>query len=468
MEHTLMGNNDTVEPIVNRRDFMKGGFAGAAALSLGSLASSKAFAFTNDYGPLMPVADETTGLELLELPEGFTYKTFGWTGSRMSDGTVTPGAHDGMAVVAAKGNQIVLVRNHELRGRGVAVPSPAIYDPAAPGGCSNLLFDAFSGKWLASYMSISGTSTNCAGGLTPWGTWLTCEETLDEYNGVTHGWIFEVPGYGAANPVPLKDMGRFVHEAVAVDPVTGIVYETEDSGASGFYRFIPNEYGNLPKGGRLEMLKVKGEHQFNFGGKSGAVPRHPGFMQGSQWEVEWVPVENPHEVGCYGRGLALGGATFSRGEGCWYDSGRVYFVSTDGGTARKGQVFMYDPRRETLVLVQESDGTMNDAVNPDNLAVSPRGGIILCEDGSNAQQRLMGINTAGESFEFARNVISLSAGDIAHIDSLFPGVARAIGPRNYAGSEWCGATFYDRWLFVNIQTPGITFAITGPWNQGIL
>src|SRR5690606_41778989 len=84
-----------------------------------------------------------------------------------------------------------------------------------------------------------------------------------------------------------------------------------------------------------------GGHQFNVGGKSGAVPRHPGFMQGSQWEVEWVPVENPHEVGCYGRGLALGGATFSRGEGCWYDSGRVYFVSTDGGTARKGQVFMY-------------------------------------------------------------------------------------------------------------------------------
>src|SRR5690554_6968183 len=128
----------------------------------------------------MPVADETTGLELLELPEGFTYKSFGWTGSRMTDGTATPGAHDGMAVVAAKGNQIVLVRNHERRGQGVAVPSPAVYDPAALGGCSNLLFDAFSGKWLASYMSISGTSTNCAGGLNPWGTWLTCEETLDE------------------------------------------------------------------------------------------------------------------------------------------------------------------------------------------------------------------------------------------------------------------------------------------------
>ena len=449
-----------VEPIVNRRDFIKGGAAGAAAISFAAMATS-ANAFDNDYGLIAPVADEVTGLPLLQLPEGFTYWSYGWTGMTMKDGTPTPGAHDGMGVVAAQGNTIALVRNHEIRGAGTAVKSPAVYDPAAGGGCSNLLFDTFSGRWLASYMSISGTSTNCAGGITPWGTWLTCEETTDTYNGVTHGWILEVPGFGLARPEPIKAMGRRAHEATATDPVTGYVYMTEDAGSSsGFYRYRPDVYGNLLAGGVLEMLKVKDIHQADL---------RASYPDATNWDVEWVTVDLPESINPrnYIQGYNKGAARFARLEGAWYDTGLVYFTSTSGGAISGGQVFSYDPRREKLTLIFESRNNTSHPVMPDNMTVSPRGGILLCEDRGGIS-RLMGLNQVGDVFEFGRNNMQLSDVDAAVIHSKFPGTEGRIRAGNYIGSETCGACFHDRWLFVNIQNPGVTFAITGPWNEGIL
>lgn len=452
---------------LRRRELLRNSLFGAAGLALGGLATRSALAaslpYSPDYGPLRLARDETTGLNLLALPEGFRYKSFGWTGDIMSDGAPTPGSHDGMAVAGVKGNVVTMIRNHE---RGVGKPFSSIaYDPNLGGGTTNLTFDTYRGEWGQSYASLSGTAVNCAGGPTPWGSWLTCEENTDGPEtlapGVpvppgakTHGWIFEVPAFGRATAQPLTDMGRFKHEAVAVDPTTGICYQTEDQGASGFYRFIPNEYGKLQNGGKLQMLAVAGAPNTNLS---------TGYPNDTVWSVTWVDIDNPHQAhepgttngkGVYAQGWARGGARLTRGEGCWYDSGFIYFVSTSGGTAGQGQIFEYDPRSEKLRLVFESPNA-NVLNAPDNIAVSPRGGIILCEDGSRPKQLLHGLTRDGQIFPFAENNIVLN-GERNGITG------------NFANREWAGANFYNQWLFVNIQTPGITFAITGPWDNGSL
>ena len=159
-----------------------------------------------------------------------------------------------------------------------------------------------------------------------------------------------------------------------------------------------------------------------------------------------------------GVGAAVqGAARIVRGEGCWFGNGLVYFISTSGGAASEGQVFALDPVAQTLTCVFASPGP--DVLdNPDNIAVSPRGGIILCEDGDNPVQSLHGLTPNGEIFRFAENHVVL-AGERNNLVGSF------------SDSEWAGATFEPKngnWLFVNIQSPGITFAITGPWQAGAL
>jgi secreted PhoX family phosphatase len=441
-------------------------FFGQSALILGGLAvaggtlptlAGPASAWQEEpgYGPLRPVRDRNTGLPLLLLPDGFSYESFGWTGDRMADGTPTPPAHDGMAVVEAGHSQLVLVRNHEVRGRtSPFAHNPRItYDLAAGGGTTNLTFSLKEGRWGQAWPSLLGTSTNCAGGATYAKSWLTCEETLDEYD-KTHGWVFEVPAQTTARAVPLKAMGRFVHEAVAVDRQSGIVYETEDRGTSGLYRFIPLDRNRLDRGGYLQMLKVATLDRADL---------RRGIGVGSVFPVEWVDIADPQRahspgtndtLGVFMQGLVQGGAIFSRLEGIWYNRAnqRVYFLSTSGGDAGEGQVWEYDPRDEELRLFFEStDEEVLD--NPDNIGISADGRIVLCEDGDRSGQRLLGLGQDGHVFPIAQNAIVL-AGEKNGLTG------------DFRGFEWAGATWSPdgRWLFANIQTPGVTFAITGPWR----
>ena len=168
-----------------RREFLSetftsiSGFGVASALS--ALGGRLNFGDKISTGiKLVPTKDETTGIKLLHLPEGFRYVTHGWTGDPMSDGFATPPFHDGMGVVSEKNGIATLIRNHEVSKDGKAWPikNGEPFDPRAMGGCTSLSFDTINGKWLESRVVISGTSRNCAGGVTPWGTWLTAEETV--------------------------------------------------------------------------------------------------------------------------------------------------------------------------------------------------------------------------------------------------------------------------------------------------
>jgi uncharacterized protein len=424
-----------------RRTFLKGSaaLAGATAVTgfetlgrapfLGAAPSPDA-----GYGPLFPARDHTTGQELIALPRGFEYLTFGRTGEVMDDGIATPGAHDGMAAFR-DGDLVRLVRNHE-NGAGPAFASGMTYDAGARGGTTTLVFDPGAGALVGSHASLAGTIRNCAGGPTPWGSWLSCEETTDVVGTTRHGYVFEVPADGTSTGEPLIGLGRYSHEAAAVDPATGYVYLTEDATPSGLYRFVPTTPGDLAAGGQLQMLAI-GDAPVQTYSHTG--PRDYG-------EVSWVDIDvvdpAPGTPGTVMEGIAKGGASFERGEGIWYGNSRLYFISTSGGPSR-GQVFELDPATDRLRLIFHSP-SLDVLDSPDNVCVSPRGGLVLCEDGSD-QEYLHGLTPDGSIFRFAENLLN--------------------------GSEWAGATFEPKnagWLFVSLQSPGITFAITGPWRNGPL
>ncbi|WP_175410288.1 alkaline phosphatase PhoX [Streptomyces sp. TRM64462] len=436
-------------------------FAGSAAASDAS-ASASASGHTGHagYGPLVPDPDG-----LLDLPRGFRYRVLSREGEplRSGEGPV-PARPDGMAALAGWHGRVHLVRNHENKPTttpGVPAVAGLTYDPAARGGCTALTLDARNDV-LDERVALAGTAVNCSGGPTPWNSWLTCEESEARAGegGYTkdHGFVFEVD---PARPhrtgaVPLTAMGRFQHEAVAVDPRTGAVYETEDAFDRPFglfYRFLPNRplggTGSLAAGGTLQAMRVPDVPDLS-------AVQEPGLcFEG----VEWVPVPDSQARRTPIRLQDFGprGVTHAQKlEGCYWGGRSVYFVSSfaraaEGSAAdHYGQVWRYEPHRGRLTLVivfGPSTDVQLPGESPDNICLAPGGGLMVCEDGGGAQH-VYGLTRRGEVYAMARNAQNTGT------------------PGDPEWGEFAGVTFSPdgRTMYVNCYAPGTTFAVTGPWR----
>jgi secreted PhoX family phosphatase len=486
---------------VDRRSVLKGA---AAAVAGGALVGGPFAGFISGpalaghghggtgFRELRALPDERDGAVRLWLPEGFRYRSFHDTEDPvvLDDGTVLPGRHDGMAAFRGRRGSIVLVRNHEVNGPGTAFGDPAkAYDPAARGGTTTIEVTR-TGQVLSARTSLNGTQMNCSGGPMPWGSWMTCEETVNgpdvgpDFTGASnvtltkpHGFVFEVPADGESDRVPITRAGRFAHESVAFDPHDGILYLTEDNFGfpSGFYRYIPKHNpmraGRMDNRGRLQMLAVKGRPNLDL---AAAQPA------GASYRVTWVDIDDPAPSFPYVPGqtapttndLALnyvgnqgreqGAAYFSRLEGCVFDDGVVYFTATQGGGPAEtslgpiadgygngtGQIWAYHTRSKTLRLLYESPGA--DTLDfPDNVTTSPRGTLVVCEDNVN-DNYVRGLTARGKLFDIALNRLVGKAGN------------------DRSNDEFAGTTFSPdgHTLFVNIQaSAGMTFAIWGPWRR---
>ena len=476
-----------------RRRFLHGALAAAGSVAalpalqglnlLGVHGRVSAAPGKGGYGPLVPTPDLRDGAVRVALPEGFQYRSFSPAGATMSDGHPVPLAHDGMGVFNMPDGTFRLVRNHEDRNSpndgSTAREAGTSYDMRGGGGTTTLVVNPFTRELERDFISVSGTIVNCAGGVTPWHSWVTCEETnAGTPSGwlMQHGYCFDVPAAadGQVPAVPIPAMGRFAHEALAIDPATGIVYETEDNGSnSGFYRFVPDTPGVLVNGGRLQMLAVLGVSQYD---------TRTAQAVGASLPVTWVDIDDPNPAGTsstavFTQGLNGGGARFARLEGCWYGNGAIYFNSTSGGNAGVGQVWQFRPDGDTgtLTLIFESPGA---AVlqSPDNLTVSPQNALLLCEDGG-GDQYLRAVTLDGGIFDFALNLMNGSewaGAAFAEADPAWNDV-RIRGRHRPLGGRWDRIT-----LFVNLfgvsrgPTPpsagneGLTLAIWGPWQEGAL
>ena len=414
---------------------------------------------------------------LLDLPSGFSCRVLSITGQRMDDGALTPALPDGMACFGAADGGHVLVRNHELQEGDRAFGNAAgcrpadgrVYDPfrlpigMGGGGTSTLRLDAH-GRLLGQHVSLGGTLRNCAGGATTWGSWLSCEESVETPAGnprVTrrHGYLFEVPArFGAtAAPVPIIAAGRFNREAVALDPATGRLFQTEDRPDSCVYRYTPTNrpgrVGDLHRGGALHALAVDlddtpagcDDRLLPMNADGGADTRMgvTGLV-GRPLRLRWLPLHDidPGADTLREEARTAGAALFARGEGAWFGNGLVYFVCTSGGDAGAGQVWAIDPARDTLTLLLESPGRgLLD--HPDNITVGPDGSLYLMEDGY-GEQFVMGVDRAGGVFPLARNALRR------------PDRGGAPDTAEFAGGCFSAD---GRLFFVNSQGIGITYAV---------
>lgn len=456
---------------VHRRAFLQRAAAAPFAFAgLAAFIQRAGAAPSIGYGPLV-----TDPKGILSLPSGFSYRVIARRGHEMSDGLLVPGQPDCMGAFPGRDGTTILICNHENHidpakigpfgekyERLDRVDRAKMYDAGQLkkpllGGTTTLVVDTKSLTVKKHFLSLAGTSRNCAGGVTPWGSWLTCEEDVTLAGGTfeqSHGYVFEVPAdadSGLVQAQPIRAMGRFNHEACAIDPATNVVYLTEDCSDSLLYRLIPNKTGRVGAlaegGGRLQALAVLDRPSLDTRNwKERAV------RVGESLRVRWLDLDDiePAKDDLRTRGFADGAARFARGEGATFGGGALFFTCTSGGKSKRGQIWKYVPSSDegrpdeskhpgTLSLFIEPDDAA--AMNMcDNVCVTPSGDLVLCEDGD-GRNRVLGVTPAGELYLIAENILS--------------------------NSELAGATFSPdgSTLFVNIQNDGLTLAIQGPWRR---
>lgn len=408
---------------MQRRSFL----TGASALALGSAALLGACRRPRTIpSDLVP---DPHGI--FDLPPGFSYRILERSGDRMSDGHLVGERPDGMACFAGPQGTLILMRNHEV-DVGSAPEAEVAYDVERRGGVTRLVLDQATLERKSSNWVLTGTSRNCAGGPSSWG-WLSCEETTE----ARHGYVFlcRPQAERAEKPRRLPSLGRFRHEAAAVDPATHIIYMTEDEHDGCLYRHVP-KHAHDPFSGRLFALAIAGHR-----GKR----LTEGVSLGQRFQTTWVPIADPEGRRRATREQAAqqGAAIIKRGEGVWFGRGSLFFVSTEGGPREAGQVFRLDPTPSggtlTLVAQAEDDSSFE---RPDNITVSPGGEVFVVENGS-APNHLHLLEDDGRVVPIGRNRL------------------------NGGKSELCGVCFSPdgQVMFVNIQDDGVTLAITGPFRR---
>lgn len=396
-----------------RRAFIQTGLATAGTLALGSGFWREALAAParpgpGPYGP--PVgAPNALGLTL---PEGFSSRLIARGGQPVL-GTAYDWHifSDGAATFPLEDGGWILVSNSETPIPAGDLPVPSIGGgPQNGGGASSIRFNA-DGSIADAYRILSNTNTNCAGGKTPWGTWMSCEE-------IAFGAVWECDPTGAKPAVRHPAMGLFEHEALAVDPVGKRLYLTEDAGDSGFYRFTPDDYPDC-SAGLLEIARVDG---------AGVV--------------RWNRVPDPSGASDETR-KQVPRTEFKRGEGAWYDSGIVYVATTSDN-----KIHAYDPLTETIEVVYDQrvgDGPLNGV---DNVTAAPSGDIYVCEDNGTNQIDMGIVTPEGEVARF------LTASGSQHEMSELAGVCfDPSGKRMYFASQR------------SFGGPGALFEVTGPFRE---
>lgn len=325
---------------MERRNLLRAAVVGGASLALGFTMSKAAMAGPAQTGPSPYGPLQSPDANGIRLPSGFTSRVVARSGQTVAGtGYRWHGAPDGGACFG-NGSGWIYVSNAELS--------------SGSGGASAIRFSS-SGSITSAYQILAGTSRNCAGGATPWNTWLSCEE-------VGYGYVYETDPWGADPAVRRDAMGRFNHEAAACDPVRRVIYLTEDESNGCFYRFRPNVWGNLGAGGTLEVL-VAGS----------------GTAGSATWAV--VPNPTPGPGSTPTRNQVSGAKRFNGGEGCYYANGVCYFT-----TKGDNRVWVFNATNNTYGLAYDDNLTPNPPLTGvDNITGTTSGDLYVAEDGGNME-----------------------------------------------------------------------------------